>query len=134
MKKIEVRSAGITDRGKQRSENQDHFLVAQLNRGMKVISGAGRFDADARLWGSPVSHIFVVADGMGGYEGGEIASRLAVDEVRDFVARNRRDPGATWPCGEDKKRAFAESLLHALKGFARWARRFTKPLRDAHHD
>lgn len=61
----------------------------------------------------PELGLFVVADGMGGYEGGEIASKLAVDEVRDFVGRNRRDPGATWPCGEDKKRAFSESLLHA---------------------
>ncbi|GEM_PF-3273370 len=93
-----------------------------------------RSNNEDRLCVDPGLGLFVVADGMGGYEGGEIASRLAVDEVRDFVARNRRDPGATWPCGEDKKRAFAESLLHALKGFARWARRFTKPLRDAHHD
>lgn len=61
----------------------------------------------------PELGLFVVADGMGGYEGGEIASRLAVDEMRDFVGRNRRDPAATWPCGEDKKRAFSESLLHA---------------------
>lgn len=31
--------------------------------------------------------LFVVADGMGGYEGGEIASRLVVDTIHDFFGR-----------------------------------------------
>ena len=72
-----------------------------------------RSNNEDQFCADPALGLFVVADGMGGYEGGEIASRLAVEELRDFVSRNRRDPGATWPCGEDKKRAFSESLLHA---------------------
>lgn len=61
----------------------------------------------------PELGLYVVADGMGGYEGGEIASRLAVDEVHQFVARNRRDPAGTWPCKEDQKRQYDENVLHA---------------------
>jgi serine/threonine protein phosphatase PrpC len=57
--------------------------------------------------------LYAVADGMGGYEGGEVASTLAVSELSEFVARNRRDPGGTWPCKEDKKRTFVENLLAA---------------------
>jgi serine/threonine protein phosphatase PrpC len=40
---------------------------------------------------------FVVADGMGGKPGGEIASRMAVDLVRGCLDRD--DPEETWPCG-----------------------------------
>jgi serine/threonine protein phosphatase PrpC len=39
----------------------------------------------------PELGLFLVADGMGGYEGGEIASRLVVDTLTDFFARNRPD-------------------------------------------
>ncbi len=35
--------------------------------------------------------LFVVADGMGGYEGGEIASRIVVDTIHDFFGRAYTD-------------------------------------------
>ncbi len=92
----------------RRSNNEDQFCLA------------------------PDLGLFVVADGMGGYEGGEVASRLAVDEVRDFVGLNRRDPGATWPCAEDKKKAFSESLLSAasMRAHAQIAAHRTDRLRQ----
>jgi serine/threonine protein phosphatase PrpC len=57
--------------------------------------------------------LFAVADGLGGYEGGEIASAVAMDTLKAFVERNLRDPQGTWPCREDKKRTFAENLIRA---------------------
>lgn len=78
-----------------------------------------RSNNEDRFCGDEELGLFVVAAGMGGYEGGEIASRLTVDEVRDFVSRNRRDMGSTWPCGENKHRAFSENLLHAAAPLAR---------------
>ena len=37
---------------------------------------------------TPKGYMIVVADGMGGHNGGEIASKLAVDSVRDFMSKN----------------------------------------------
>ncbi|MCH9684866.1 MAG: protein phosphatase 2C domain-containing protein [Deltaproteobacteria bacterium] len=39
----------------------------------------------------------VVADGMGGYEGGEVASQIVIDALVDLFARTERDAEATWP-------------------------------------
>ncbi len=88
MKTIEVRSAGITDTGKLRMDNQDHFLVVELSRGMKVLSGAGRFEAQARLAGAPKGHLFIVADGMGGHRGGSEASSFAVEYCANAILNN----------------------------------------------
>lgn len=73
----------------RRKNNEDHFTL------------------------EPELGLYVVADGMGGYEGGEVASHLAVDSLRAFFRRHRRDPLGTWPCGEDRRRRFEENLLAA---------------------
>lgn len=57
--------------------------------------------------------LFAVADGLGGYEGGEVASALTVETLASFVERHQRDPKGTWPCKEDKRRSFTENLLRA---------------------
>lgn len=56
-----------TDTGKKRDHNEDSLLV------------------------EPELALFAVADGMGGHLGGEHASRLALQIVRDEVARSRDD-------------------------------------------
>jgi serine/threonine protein phosphatase PrpC len=89
-------------------------MSANEIRAVSLSHVGRRKNNDDNLCVRPELGLFAVADGMGGYEGGEVASHLAIDELTEFVARNKRDPGGTWPCKEDKKRAFIENLLAAV--------------------
>ena len=62
--------------------------------------------------------LFVVADGMGGYEGGEIASRLAVTTIEDLVARTAGADNVTWPFRVDPRRTSGENEVAVATRFA----------------
>src|SRR4051812_49828057 len=77
-----LRAYGLTDRGRVRPTNQDCFAIREA------------------------LGLLVIADGMGGHNGGEIAARLAVDAVVDFVGASTEGTGEpvpddlqAWPLG-----------------------------------
>lgn len=47
----------------------------------------------------PELGLFVVADGMGGHNAGEVASHLAVETIRGFIADSATATDITWPFG-----------------------------------
>ena len=56
-----------TDIGKARDMNQDYYYIPSSENDLQI---------------------YILADGMGGFNGGEIASKLAVQTVRDYIENN----------------------------------------------
>jgi serine/threonine protein phosphatase PrpC len=80
------RSAGATHTGLERTNNQDAWLAL------------------------PQSGLWVIADGMGGYQAGDEASRSVCEALTDFA------PGATLESSIDELRERINGVNHQLHG------------------
>ncbi|HEV8674082.1 MAG TPA: PP2C family serine/threonine-protein phosphatase [Methylomirabilota bacterium] len=84
---MKLEAHGLTDPGRKRKGNEDSMGL------------------------DPALGLAIVADGMGGHQSGEVASQLAVEKIRDFVARAHQDRDLTWPFGIDAARSFEANCL-----------------------
>ena len=81
---VRVDVAAQSDKGKKRDSNQDHFLVARAGRHLDtLLSNLPEGELPARF--EETGYIAIVADGMGGAAGGEVASRLAITTLINIV-------------------------------------------------
>ncbi len=76
---------GMTDIGKKRPRNEDHFLVASLSKTLEVSHSSLEIADDTRLFGNSQGHLLLVADGMGGHAAGDRASALVVQAFADYA-------------------------------------------------
>jgi protein phosphatase len=83
LSRLGAESYGLTDRGRVRDTNEDHFLIAELAR-MLFVRQSSVHQPDSQQ-GRNRAHLFLVADGMGGHRAGEVASALSITTVEAFA-------------------------------------------------
>ncbi|MFN8583432.1 MAG: protein phosphatase 2C domain-containing protein [Gemmatimonadaceae bacterium] len=81
----EIDAFGISDRGKLRERNEDHFLLCSVHKVMRVRATSLPMPEELEHPGGRLATIGMVADGVGGGRGGEEASRAAVQALADYV-------------------------------------------------
>jgi PPM family protein phosphatase len=85
---LAVRSFGLTDPGRVRPSNEDHFAIVELVRTLYVRQTS--VPQSEAQYSSHRGHLFLVADGMGGHQAGEVASALSVVSIEGFLLNTLR--------------------------------------------
>lgn len=101
---------GLTNVGKVRKENQDHFLICTVHQQL-VIHGTSFPDpGKLQVRGERLATIVLVADGVGGGSAGGEASQLTIETIARYVSQTMRcfqTPGGPPP---------DEELFASLRG------------------
>jgi PPM family protein phosphatase len=89
-----LKAFGLSETGPVRHMNEDCFVSAE----------------DLRL--------FVVADGMGGHAAGEVAAKLAVESIENFIRRSHETTDFSWPYGIDPTLSYEANRLKTAVSLA----------------
>jgi protein phosphatase len=105
----EIDTWGLTHVGHKRQQNQDNFVVASLHKSTQVHQSSvegltGMLGGDERL-----AYLIMVADGVGGSELGEEASRVTLATAMEYVSESMR----CYYMSKDDHGRFAEELQQA---------------------
>lgn len=87
---FQITASGQTDVGLARKHNEDYFEI------------------------DPDRNLYVVADGMGGHSHGEVASRIAVEAIRDYIVEEDGSD-ATGISDEPQLREHSNRLRNAVR-------------------
>jgi serine/threonine protein phosphatase PrpC len=100
-----VRSAWLTDVGQARDHNEDAVLVQEYGQGT--------------IMGKAFTGLYIVSDGMGGAEAGEVASTLTIQTIAHHVGNTLRDElMLETNAREGCLRAAIEAANTAIQGYA----------------
>ncbi len=81
---VRIEFGAVSDVGKVRQVNQDHYMVIRRSRARSILMT--NLPAEGLPYSQDDAFVMVVADGMGGQAFGEIASRLALRTAWDHAS------------------------------------------------
>jgi PPM family protein phosphatase len=81
---VHIDVAALSDKGKVRARNEDHYFVARGGRhATTLVSNVPPEDLPSQF--GETAYLMIVADGMGGHLGGEVASRMAIATLINII-------------------------------------------------
>ena len=102
---------GLTHPGKVRTENQDHFLVGSLRGRLNIKMSSLPSSHMLPIEEERVASFMMVADGVGGGQKGEQASRMALESVARYISEGAR----CYYRAEDNDGDFGHALEQAAR-------------------
>jgi protein phosphatase len=102
---------GLTHPGKVRTENQDHFLVGSLRGRLNIKVSSLPSSHMLPIEEERVASFMMVADGVGGGQKGEQASRMALEAVARYISEGAR----CYYRAEDNDGDFGRALEQAAR-------------------
>ncbi len=102
---------GATDVGRVRANNEDQFVIATLERALRVEQCGFAENNGVTTVDNPTGRLMMVADGMGGQVHGEVASAVVVDGMLQYAFSMM--PWLRHTDGQERE--LAEGLTNAVK-------------------
>ena len=84
----EIDVFGLSHTGKVRAQNQDHFLLATIHKRVQIVQTNLTEQQRLPMEDERLAFIAMIADGVGGAEGGEEASATALEVAMQYMARS----------------------------------------------
>lgn len=107
-----VDAFGLSHAGKVRNANEDHFAIMTLQKSVQLRATNLQDSALIDRLRRPEVNILVVADGVGGASGGQLASSVAVRSVVEYLAEA---VGCVQDFDVDREQAFLDHLSRAVE-------------------
>jgi serine/threonine protein phosphatase PrpC len=82
--RVRIDVSALSDKGSVREVNEDHFFVARCGRHIATLL-TNIPSSDVPTHFEETGYLMIVADGMGGHAGGEVASRMAIATLINIV-------------------------------------------------
>jgi serine/threonine protein phosphatase PrpC len=86
----EIDAYGLTHPGLVRPSNQDHFLIGSLRQRLDIRQSSLPDFSELPVAEDRLAFLMMVADGVGGSQKGESASRVAVEELSQYITESVR--------------------------------------------